>query len=43
LVLQVLVLRVPTLNNLYGVSIDNIIVVTNKTKAAGGAIGPTNG
>jgi intracellular multiplication protein IcmL len=43
LVVQVLVLRVPTLNNLYGVGIDNIIVVTSKTKPAGGAIGPTNG
>lgn len=37
---QVLVLRVSTLNNLYGVEIENIIIPENK--AAGGAIG-TNG
>jgi intracellular multiplication protein IcmL len=38
LVLQVLVMRVPTLNNLYGVAIDNVIVVSNNKQSVVGQV-----
>lgn len=38
LMLQVLVMRVPTLNNLYGVAIDNIIVVSNNKQSVQGQV-----
>ncbi|HLB57302.1 MAG TPA: DotI/IcmL/TraM family protein [Gammaproteobacteria bacterium] len=34
--LQILVVRIPTLNNLYGVAIDNIVVVSNNRPSLGG-------
>jgi intracellular multiplication protein IcmL len=43
LVLQVLVVRIPTLNNLYGVAIDNVIVVSNSKQTSVEGQVKTNG
>jgi len=38
LVLQALVIRVPTLDNLYGVAIDNVILVSNNKQSVEGQV-----